>query len=285
MRRVGSLMQRITVRHVIPWLTFSEAQEAGEVNDAAGDAVDAAAVFDAAAIFPDADPRFLDLIDIIHVDRPGICTATRDTAEHVKIEQEHEHEVEEERHHERESYLEFHRVVGWTGRGILTEEAYKFLMNFDKGAAIRQRQREQEWASGILAIKERKDHRKKMLEAQKICLKARDRVFKLLQKFIRQEMEAKLRHFEKWQKSRRKIEMWHDRFDSRIAGYTPDQKERLKRYRDALDKQSRFAFWYEQRREAERRMAALSRFEVANHDDGQAGPSNAAAGRQANGGQ
>lgn len=79
--------------------------------------------------------------------------------------------------------------------------------------------------------------------------------------------------------------MWHDRFDSRIAGYTPDQKERLKRYRAALDKQSRFTYEMEKRREAERRKAALSRFEVANRDDGQAGPSNAAAGKRAAGSQ
>lgn len=269
MQRIGRFVQQITVQTVIPWLTFSDGPEADEVVDAAGETPIAVAVWEDTLT---GESRII-----------GIPDSARplDAAAQSKIEQAHEHEVEEERHHERESYLEFHRVVGWTGRGILTEEAYKFLMNFDKGAAIRQRQREQEWASGILAIKERKAHCKQMLEARKLCLKARDRVFRLVQKLIRREMEAKVQRFEKWQKSRRKVEMWHDRFDSRIAGYTPDQKERLKRYRAALDKQSRFTYEMEKRRQAERRKAALSRFQVANCEDGQTGPLNAAAGQQA----
>ena len=98
-------------------------------------------------------------------------------------------------------------------------------------------------------------------------------------------MTAKVQRFEKWQKSRRKVEMWHDRFDSRIAGYTPDQKERLKRYRAALDKQSRFTYEMEKRREAERRKAALSRFEAANRDAGHCLQSHATPEQKVAGGQ
>ena len=273
MQRIGRFVQQITVQTVIPWLTFSDGPEAGEVVDAAGETPIALAVWEDTLT---GESRIIEI---------PTSAEPLDAAAQTNIEQAHEHEVEEERHHERESYLEFHRVVGWTGRGILTDEAYKFLMNFDKGAAIRKRQREQEWASGKLAIKERKEQCKKMLEARKLCLKARDRVLKLAQKLIRSEMDAKVQRFEKWQKSRRKVEMWHDRFDSRIAGYAPDQKERLQRYRAALDKQSRFTYEMEKRREAERRTAALSRFEVANHETGQLGRSYATAGQKATGSQ
>jgi len=285
MQCVGSLMHRITVRHVIPWLTFSESLETGEVTDTAGDAVDGVAVLDAAAVFPDADPRFLELIDIIHVDRPGARAGISDAAEQVEIEHEHEHEVEEEQHHERESYLEFSRVLGSCDRGILSEEAYKFLMSFDKGAVMRRRAREKEWMSGVHAHNERHARRDALFKAQMVCRRARRTALALAEKLLHIEMTAKVQRFEKWQKSRRKVEMWHDRFDSRIAGYTPDQKERLKRYRDSLDKQSRFAYELEKRREAERRKAALSRFQVANCDDGQTGPSHAGAGQQATGSQ
>ena len=222
------------------------------------------ALYDAEAVFPDADPRFLELIDIINVDRPYSRAGITEAAEQTEIEHEHEHEVEEERHHERESYLEFHRVVGWTGRGILTEEAYKFLMTFDKGAAIRQRQRETEWASGKLAIKDREELAKTLKEARRRCWRARERLLHLAKKLIRREMEAKVQRFDRWQKSRRKVQIYHDRFDSRIAGYTLDQRQRLERYRDSLDKQSRFAFKTEKQQEAAEKVAELSRFQVAN---------------------
>ena len=176
-------------------------------------------------------------------------------------------------------------MVGWCDRGILTEEAYKFLMTFDKGSAMRKRAREKEWLSGIKARKERHARVDAQFEAQSICRRARRIALALAEKLLRIEMSAKVQRFDRWQKSRRKVEIWHDRFDSRIAGYSPDQKERLKRYRAALDKQSRFTYEMEKRREAERRKAALSRFEVANRDDGQAGQSNAAAGLKANDGQ
>ena len=252
MQRIGRFVQQITVQTVIPWLTFSDGPEVGEVLDAAGETPLAVAVW---------EDTLTGETRTVEIPAPADPV---DAAAQSKIEQDHEHEIEEERHHERESYLEFHRVVGWTGRGILTEEAYKFLMTFDKGAAIRQRQREQEWASGILAIKERKAHCKKMLEARKLCMKARDRVFMLAQKLIRREMEAKVQRFDRWQKSRRKVQIYHDRFDSRIAGYTPDQKERLKRYRDSLEKQSQFAFRAEKRREAADKIEELTRFQAAN---------------------
>ena len=239
---------------VIPWLTFSDGPEAGEVVDAAGDTPLAVAVWEDTLT---GESRII-----------GIPTSaqTLDAAAQVKIEQAHEHEVEEERHNERQSYLDFHRVVGWTGRGILTEEAYKFLMTFDKGAAIRKRQREAEWASGKLAIEERKELAKSLKESRRRCWRARERLLQLAKKLIKQEMEAKVQRFDRWQKSRRKVQIYHDRFDSRIAGYTPDQKERLERYRDSLDNQSRFAFKQEKRHEAAEKVEELSRFQAANSE-------------------
>ena len=273
MQRIGRFVQQITVQTVIPWLTFSDGPEAGEVVDAAGETPIAVAVWEDTL---SGESRIIGIPD---------SAQPLDAATQSEIEQAHEHDVEEERHHERESYLEFSRVVGWCDRGILTEEAYKFLMNFDKGAAMRKRAREKEWLSGKQARKKRHAQRDALFKARIACRRARRVALALAEKLLHIEMTAKVQRFEKWQKSRRKVEMWHDRFDSRIAGYTPDQKERLKRYRAALDKQSRFTYEMEKRREAERRKAALSRFEVANRDDGQAGPSNAAAGKRAAGSQ
>ncbi|WP_290482024.1 hypothetical protein [Hyphomonas sp. UBA3201] len=254
MQRIGRFVQQITVQTVIPWLTLSDGPEAGEVLDAAGETPLAVAVWEDTLT---GESRIIGIPD---------SAQPLDAAAQSKIEQAHEHEVEEERHHERESYLEFHRVVGWTGRGILTEEAYKFLMTFDKGAAIRKRQREQEWLSGIKARKERHARVDAQFEAQSVCRRARRIALALAEKLLHIEMTAKVQRFEKWQKSRRKVQIYHDRFDSRIAGYTPDQRERLERYRDSLDKQSRFAFKQEKRREAEAKVAGLSRFQVANRD-------------------
>jgi len=252
MQRIGRFVQQITVQTVIPWLTFSDGPEVGEVSDAAGETPLVTGIWE------DTLTGETGIVEILAPAEPV------DTAVQIKIEQAHEHEVEEERHHERESYLEFHRVVGWTGRGILTEEAYKFLMTFDKGAAIRQRQRETEWASGKLAIQEREELAKRLKESRRRCWRARERLLKLAKKLIRREMEAKVQRFDRWQKSRRKVQIYHDRFDSRIAGHTLDQKERLERYRDSLDRQSRFAFKVEKRQEAAEKVAELSRFSVAN---------------------
>jgi hypothetical protein len=272
MQRVGSMMQQITVRHVIPWLTFSDSQEAGEVTDATGDAVANMALWDDTAVLPDADPRFLDLIDIIQIDCLASREAAAEAARQIEIEHAHEQEVEAELHHERESYLEFSRVVGWCDRGILSEEAYKFLMSFDKGSAMRQRAREKEWLSGVKARKERHARVDALFKAQSECRRARRVALALAEKLLHIEMTAKVRRFEKWQKSRRKVQIYHDRFDSRIAGYTPDQRERMERYRDSLDKQSRFAFKREKQKQADEKIAELSRFQVANVSDIHAEP-------------
>ena len=83
MQRVGRMMQQITVRHVIPWLTFSDAQEAGEVTDAAGDVVAGQAFWeDTQAPDDPSDPtsRFFDLIDILYIDHPA---ATSDVAKRL----------------------------------------------------------------------------------------------------------------------------------------------------------------------------------------------------------
>ena len=125
MQRIGRFVQQIKVQTVIPWLTFSDGPEVGEVSDAAGETPLVTGVW---------EDTLTSETGIVEIPAPAEPV---DTAVQIKIEQAHEHEVEEERHHERESYLEFHRVVGWTGRDILTEEAYKFLMSFDKGATIR----------------------------------------------------------------------------------------------------------------------------------------------------
>lgn len=260
MQRIGRFVQQITVQTVIPWLTFSDDLEAGEVLDAAGETPIAVAVWEDTLT---GESRIIGFPDSA---RP------LDAAEQSKIKQEHEHEVEEERHHERESYLEFSRVVGWCDRGILTEEAYKSLMGFDKNRAIRERIRSEEWASGKLAIRERKEQCERLYESRKLCERMRARVLNLAEKLIRQEMDAKVQRFDKWRKSRRKVQIWHDQFDSRIAGYTPDQKERLERYRYALDKRSRFAFSSEKRREADAKVAEISRFQAANPDRHGAAP-------------
>ena len=252
MQRIGRFVQQITVQTVLPWLTFSDGPEAGEVSDVAGETPIAVAVWEDTLT---GESRIIGIPD---------SAQPLDAAAQSKIEQAHEHEVEEERHHERESYLEFSRVVGWCDRGILTEEAYKFLMTFDKGSAMRKRAREKEWLSGIKARKERHARVDAQFEAQMVCRRARRTAMALVEKLLHIEMTAKVQRFEKWQKSRRKVQIYHDRFDSRIAGYTPDQKERLERYRDSLDKQSRFAFSSEKRREAEAKVAEISKFQVAN---------------------
>ena len=99
MQRIGRFVQQITVQTVIPWLTFSDGPEAGEVVDAAGETPIAVAVWEDTLT---GESRII-----------GIPTSAQplDAAEQSKIEQAHEHEVEEERHHERESYLEFSRVA------------------------------------------------------------------------------------------------------------------------------------------------------------------------------
>lgn len=183
-----------------------------------------------------------------------------------EIEHEHEHEVEEERHAEDESYIDESRFLEFGEVNLLSAEAYKRLFKYDKGLAKRRRAREKEWASGVLALKARREQREAQAQARRVCLEARERLRRLVEKLLRMETDAKIRRFKRWQKSQRKVQMWHDRFDSRIAGYAPDQKERLERYRDSLDKHSRFTFEQQKWREEEERRAALSRFEAANID-------------------
>lgn len=189
---------------------------------------------------------------------------TTDTETQIARERQHEHQIEEEREKEREDYIDESRFLALGEVNILSAEAYKRLFKYDKARAKRLRARQQEWLSGILARKERAERRDALFQARLVCRRARYIALKLAEKLIRVETEAKVRRFEKWQRAQRKVEIWHDRFDSRIAGYTPDQKERLERYRESLERRSRFAYAREKQREAERRKEALSRFEAAN---------------------
>lgn len=129
---------------------------------------------------------------------------------------------------------------------------------------MRKRAREKDWASGKQAVKDREELAKSLKESRRRCWRERERLLQLAKKLIKQEMDAKVQRFDRWHKSRRKVQIYHDRLDSRIAGYTLDQRERLERYRDSFDKQSKFAFKQEKRKTADEKIADLSRFQVAN---------------------